>query len=766
MKKLLQKLGRALAGDSLPRQFVHSTKISSGEPSRAERILEDIGAIKKQDEDGKQKTEKASGSGTDPMMEQPAPGINPGDLKTLLALYTSSEWTNSAIERKISAVTTIRRIFKKKNSDGKFERAEPGETHLENLLNRPNKVQIWSDFAELIIIDLSLCGWTFWEKSFENGDPKGKVNGLKRLRPDRIKIVPDPKDYWKGIDFEQSPGVARFIPAENLFTMRNWSPFADYWPVSPSMASQTSAIWEFYGKAWNNAFFRNGAAGMPEGVFQTEYPLSEQQVDQVETAIKNRLGHPDVWRSILILHSGLKFNKTAFTQHDIQFAELMDRARDAQLATQGVPPAMVGVAVSGAGNFQEQKAYFYQLTVVGLAKRIEESINLWLAPEDERIEFDWQDVLSLVEDLDVRARSADSEVNRGIMTINEVRAERGLKPVPWGDTWHAPLGLAPYSAPGRPERPEGLEGDPDPERITPSIGDPSFEGERHDLEMKKELVDYFDRLDTIKASMNVRHRMQRKLAGRYRVAFERIKAEVLRRFRDQIVTSKRVRKADDSVPQFDFRSLNGIPLSDDDVLGILIDEVGGEVLNQTNVAARVAARGLGVDFKEVAETDPSFKKAFESWKKDRLSSTANTIRNRVIDAAEKARVEGLDSKQALDRMSDEFDRLIEQRISDLVPSDATTFSNTAILAQGRDTYTHKQWMITGANTRDGRYGENHVVMNSVIVPIDAPFEVPGRNGIELMDAPGDPSAGPWNTSRCECHLQLLTEEEARAQGAI
>lgn len=738
------------------------SKYSSGKPEFSRKVLEDFGQIPKEERDPAA-VEKASFA-TDPTQEQPAPGVSQHDLRNLLALYAASEWTHAAIERKQAAVASIRRVFKKKNENGEWVRAKPGETHLENLLNRPNKVQIWSDFVELTITDRSLVGWAVWEKAFEDDDVTKKVVGLKRLRPDRVRIDPDEVEYWKGIEFEQTPGNWTQIPSEKIFMIRNWSPYADYWPVSGAMASQSSAIWEFFGKAWNTSFFRNGAAGMPEGVFETEHSLDEAQIDRIKSSIEDRIGHPDVWRSILILHSGLKYNKTASTPKDVQFAELMERARDAMLATQGVPPAMVGVAVSGAGNFQEQKSYFYQLTVVSEAKRIEESINLWLAPEGERMEFDWLDVLSLVEDISARASAADSEVNRGISTINEIRAERGQSPVPWGDTWNMPLGLAPWTAPGRPERPPGLQ-DPQSERVTPNTADPSFSGDQPDLEieLKAELQEYVMRRDMLKATVNARTRMERRLAGRYRVAFDRIKAEIMRRFRDNIVSEKKVLKQEGQ-PQFDIRSLAGIPIQEDEFIDILAAEMGDEILAQTNVAARAAARGLGVDFSEIIDTDPTFAKVFESWRRDRISSTANTITNRVQMVAERARMDGLSPSKALDRMSNEFDRMVSERIADLVPSDATTFSNTAIVAEGRDAFTHKEWVITGANTRDGTYGENHVIMGSQIKAIDEPFEVPGRFGIELMDAPGDPSAGPWNTSRCQCSLNLLTAEEARARG--
>lgn len=693
----------------------------------------------------------------DEMLAPPTPGVGQQDFSVLLSLYSSNPWVYAAANRCATAVSSVRRTYFK-TVDGKKVRSK--DTNLQKLLETPNPFQTFTDLIELTVIDLKTIGWSWWEKIFDEKPEDTKH--IWRLRPDRVKIRPDEERYWKGITFMRKEGKSVDLDPRELVQFRHWSPVNDFFPVSGLFAAQNSIIWELFGRAWNTSFFRNGAASFPEGVFESDQKLDEDIIKRIEERINNKIGHPDVWRSPLILDQGLRYVKTAFTQKDVQFPELMDRGRDETLAALGVPPAMVGVPIAGGlGGFREQRHQFYQNTILPLLRKIESTINRFLAVDGESMEFDLTDILSLIEDIEAMTRTAESEVTRGIRTINEIRSERGLDDVPWGDVWHAPLGLAPVDGSARPNRPEGLGGAP---VATGESGHLPEESEERTL-----------RREFWKAAEGkVRRRMAERFAGAYRSAFDKLRRDIERKIEVSITPVSEKSAVDDTVPiikqepRFEFTDVFD-PVQSTEYQDLIRDTVGPEALRQTKGASRVAARALGVDFRDVTDQDPLFRKTVDSWLRNRAGSTSRTINRAVQDAARLAREDGATPKQAVRRVMAAFDRTVDQRVKDLSVSDATTFASTALQIQAKDTFTHKRWIHLG-DARDpsqGSPGESHVsegFPSGPIVKIDDRFDVPGRKGINRMEFPGDPAGDADVTSNCRCSLEFLSQAEAEAEG--
>lgn len=701
-------------------------------------------------------TGEGDGRRFDEMPKPIAPGLNRDDLATLMTLFTINPWVHAAVSRISSAVSSIRRVFLK---DGK--RVKPKDSFLGRLFQEPNPFpQTFDDLLELTAVDLSIVGWSVWEKIL---DKDGNVGGIYRLRPDLVEIIPDEINYWKGILFHRSKTDAepvKLLPDE-VIMFRTWNPINDFAPVSGLMAASGSATWDLFARTWNTSVFRNGA--LPEVVFKSKVRLNDETRERIKTTIKNMIGSPETWRDILILDDNIELVPFSKSPRDLEFDAMMTKARDEMLAALKTPPAMVGVAISGGlGGFKEQRHQFYQLTILPMLRKIESTINRFLAPPDEEFRFDLNDVLSLVEDLDAMSARAERLVGRGIMTINETRDEMGLEPVFWGQTWQAPLGLAPVEATGRPARPEGL-GTPASPNTAKEAG-----------ELPSGLEDCSLRTELVKAAVgNVRRRMSRKIAGAYISAFDELKKEILARFRSQVVGSE-VAKAEGDPPSPE-EEARGAALPTD-FKAITEEEfqriVGGAlektIVEQGDVAGRAAAQALGVSFGSVVEA-PLFVAALESWRKARLGSTARTVTTRLQEAIKEIDVKNLSADKAIRQVEDALDKILTDRVDDLSVSDATTFSTSAIEVQGVGTFTHKQWISAQLpETRRRSPGPNHgdihpTGMHQAIVPIGKTFKVRNRSGgFDSMSGPGDASGMAENSSFCACTLALLTQEEAEA----
>ena len=77
---------------------------------------------------------------------------------------------------------------------------------------------------------------------------------------------------------------------------------------------------------------------------------------------------------------------------------------------------------------------------------------------DLEVKFDVSGIEALREDENSRVARESQLLDRGVLTINEVRRTRSLSDVPWGDTWaKAP---APLSRPAQDEEPQGYSQQP------------------------------------------------------------------------------------------------------------------------------------------------------------------------------------------------------------------------------------------------------------------------------------------------------------------
>ena len=80
---------------------------------------------------------------------------------------------------------------------------------------------------------------------------------------------------------------------------------------------------------------------------------------------------------------------------------------------------------------------FWRNTVVPEVRFLEDQMNRALLPRlgypDLAVEFDLSVIEALQEDEASRVQRETALLDRGVLTINEVRRERNLPEVPWGD---------------------------------------------------------------------------------------------------------------------------------------------------------------------------------------------------------------------------------------------------------------------------------------------------------------------------------------------
>jgi len=317
-------------------------------------------------------------------------------------------------------------------------------SRLANLIARPNPWQTGTDLIQGTLTYLELVGNAYWELV---RDGTGKVAQMYLLRPDRMKIVPDPHEKIKGYLYELRGKKVAFDP-EEILHMKYFNPWDDYYGQGSLTAALQPTILETYAITYNKALFQNGA--VPGGVLEAEGKPGPDTIERLRKEFDKR--HKGVTKSgrTAILTEGLKWKEIARSLADMQYKELRKMNREEILASFGVPPVMVGIfEYANYANSMEQKKMMWEETLIPKIGLLEDSINIRLAPYVEpavKIKFDLSDVPALQMNWEQEANVGERLTKNGLMTINEWREKNGLEPVPWGDVWWKSFYLVPISS--------------------------------------------------------------------------------------------------------------------------------------------------------------------------------------------------------------------------------------------------------------------------------------------------------------------------------
>ncbi len=90
-------------------------------------------------------------------------------------------------------------------------------------------------------------------------------------------------------------------------------------------------------------------------------------------------------------------------------------------------------------NVNAAERLFWRNTIVPELRFLEEQLSLMLLPRlgypELTLEFDLSTIEALQEDENRRVQREVQLLDRGVLTINEVRRRRNMPDVAWGDTW-------------------------------------------------------------------------------------------------------------------------------------------------------------------------------------------------------------------------------------------------------------------------------------------------------------------------------------------
>ncbi|MBU1154654.1 MAG: phage portal protein, partial [Proteobacteria bacterium] len=236
------------------------------------------------------------------------------------------------------------------------------------------------------------------------------------------------------------PGGKRtgYRPSELLY-FRHPSPSSLVYGASPIEAMAHAFDIDLAVRIYQRNFFRNSAR--PEVVLSTDQRLTEDEARRVLTRWRQKhQGLAHVFEPT-VLDGGLKATPLAYSAKDFEFTQLAGWTQDNILAAYGVPAGKLGLVKDvNRANAQGIEVTFNAECVRPRLDLWEDVMNAFLLPR-------YGQGLSLKFDNPVPSDRAQShkeameQLDRGALTINELRASQGRPPVAWGD--------APYSQPSQ-----------------------------------------------------------------------------------------------------------------------------------------------------------------------------------------------------------------------------------------------------------------------------------------------------------------------------
>lgn len=302
------------------------------------------------------------------------------------------------------------------------------EHPLLSLLQQVNPAHNAFDLWELTTLYQEVHGSAYWRLAF---DPLGvpreiwvlpSQNVTPKREPDSPRIV---DDY-----LYRSAGQEQRFPPREIIHFRYPDPRDPYTSgLGPLRAcfEQVALLADF--TAMKKAIYENHA--IPAAVISPDENISPEERDRLEAQWLSRFRRGGAGR-VLIGEVGLNVQLLAHSMGDL--AALADmRVTKEDIANAFHVPLAFLTAETNLANLQAAEHQHLSKAIAPRLRRRDEKLNEQLLPL-----FDPTGRLFLATDDPVpanrehRLRQEEADLRFGVVTINEVRADRGLPPVPWG----------------------------------------------------------------------------------------------------------------------------------------------------------------------------------------------------------------------------------------------------------------------------------------------------------------------------------------------
>lgn len=579
----------------------------------------------------------------------------------------------------------------------------------------------------------------------------GEPLELTMLRPDWMKIVPGKSEPIARYEYGPPDGSTVTLDPALVIPFPLVNPVHPFIGQSPLLPVRGTMILELYMVALNTGFFKNGAT--LGGVIMFDKGVQQNTMKQLMDAFRAQHQGADKayrWRGV----SGVQdMKELGLNNKDLQYYEGMKWTRENIATALGVPMVLLGV-LDGAtfANSKEQKAIFYESTIMPVTTIRDARINLHLAPaygKDIYVSTDYSNVDALLPDMKLVVEAANAALRNNAVTFGEYRQWIQTRKTPTltgtdrDDLYYsdvvstpafdqaggpatgaandaAPGGNAPRRAPRPPQTVESLL-----DEVSRAAAARAERELRETAKKKEGLIDA--RVE------KVRPKMEKAISGIFKRQESHLLANVgslgpneLHRV-DELLTAIRsdnvaaFRDAlKEAIATFGRHGMNDLDLAD-----MAFNAVSERVLKY---AANTAAH-------KVAIIDNTTGKAVKEGIRKALLD-AQIAGDNVTDTAGKIMEAGIQAGFEIRR----------ERAVSIAQTETTSAYNFSDLESWRQSgvVEKKRWNAHS----DSKTRETHAEADGQEVNLNEPFQV----GDSQMDHPGDPTASTEEVVECRCYL--------------
>jgi HK97 family phage portal protein len=161
------------------------------------------------------------------------------------------------------------------------------------------------------------------------------------VRPDRIEPVPHPTKFLAGYVYTSPSGEKVPLAVDELLHIKMPNPLDPYRGLGPVQAAMIDIDSSIYSAQWNRNFFINSAE--PGGIIEVEKRLSDSDYNEMVKRWSEQHKGVSAAHRVGILEQG-KWKSAAFSQRDMQFAELRDLSDKILRTAFGIHSHMLGLS--------------------------------------------------------------------------------------------------------------------------------------------------------------------------------------------------------------------------------------------------------------------------------------------------------------------------------------------------------------------------------------------------------------------------------------
>lgn len=325
------------------------------------------------------------------------------------------------------------------------EIGEVVEHPLLTLLYKVNEFMNKTDLFEISDIYQELSGDAYWFLVFDRFF--GIPIEIWPLPPDKVTIIPDKDKFIKGYLYKNG-NIKREFSTTQIIHFKWPNPTDVYYGMGP-----LSGIADIYNintnmNQYENAIFSN--SGRLDGYFTTEQELDEPSFKRLKQEVK------ETWTGITnagksgLFDYGLEYKPVNLSPRELSFMQGR-RWTKAEIFEAFDTPMGLFDEKANRANAEAAQFTYMKYGIQPRLRRFEEKLNEKLTPLfDEKLFLAFDEVVPA--DNEFILKENTEYLKAGVRTINEVRNEKGWRPVENGDVpylqaQYVPLGTPPSQAP-------------------------------------------------------------------------------------------------------------------------------------------------------------------------------------------------------------------------------------------------------------------------------------------------------------------------------